>query len=205
MKIRLLLLITLLISVSINAQVLITSVNQSTNELKVKSDLEFLHEEYDLSRWEYTNQIRIDQDARTPHSHPVLTMSTQQEYLDSRIKLLSSYLHEQFHWHVIENGKASKQAFRDRIKNEFPSVKVGFPYGSRDEGSTLSHIVICYLEYIALSELIGPKQAQENLSTNNYYTWVYQTILEPRNREKLDRLLTEFGLEFRGVSHQGAN
>ncbi|MBT1064466.1 hypothetical protein KJY73_12830 [Bowmanella sp. Y26] len=189
----------LLISFSIKAQIQITTVNQSTEELKIKSDLEFLHKEYDLTPWIYTTKIQVNQDEKVPRSHPVLTMSTQKEYLDSRVKLLSTYLHEQFHWHVIINGIPGVDEFRARIKDEFPIIKVGFPYGSNDEGNTLSHIIVCYLEYIALSELIGQEKAQKNLSDNSYYTWVYETILEPGNRQKLDRLLEEFGLDFRAV------
>ncbi|KZN30426.1 hypothetical protein N480_05595 [Pseudoalteromonas luteoviolacea S2607] len=179
------------------AQVDITTVNQSTKEQKIKSDLEALHKQYDLRSWIYTDKVLVDQGAKVPYSHPVITMSTQNKYLENKIKLLSTYLHEQFHWHVIINGKPSMEDFRARIKQDFPSVKVGFPYGSRDEGSTLSHLIVCYLEYIALTQLVGKQKAQENLSTNGYYKWVYATILDSKNEEKLDRMLKEFGLEFR--------
>ncbi|OCQ23520.1 hypothetical protein A7985_06155 [Pseudoalteromonas luteoviolacea] len=179
------------------AKVDITTANQSAKEQKIKSDLEALHLQYDLSPWIYTHKVLVDQGAKVPYSHPVITMSTQKKYLEDKIKLLSTYLHEQFHWHVIINGKPNIEEYRARIKQDFPIVKVGFPYGSRDEGSTLSHIVVCYLEYIALAELVGKQKAQENLSTNRYYKWVYATILDPKNEKKLDRMIKEFGLEFR--------
>lgn len=179
---------------SAQAQVSITAVNGSKDEIKIKSDLESLHIEYNLAPWLYTKKIHVDDGAKTPHSHPVLTMSTQQEYLNSKVKLLSSYLHEQFHWHVIINGKPTKKAFRARIKAFFPNVKTGYPYGSRDEGSTLTHIIVCYLEYVALTQLIGEDAARKNLSTNGYYTWVYETVLNPNNKQILDNLLAEFGL-----------
>ncbi len=194
-----LLLFTVLFSVfTANAQVQITTVNGSLNELKIKSDIEALHEQFDLTPWIYTKKVQVDENAKTPHSHPVLTISTQSEYLSSKIKLLSSYLHEQFHWHVIVNGKLTKEVFRARIKEFFPNFKTGHPYGSRNAGSTLSHVIVCYLEYVALSKLIGQDKALENISTNNYYTWVYDTISNPENEEILDSLLEEFGLEFRG-------
>jgi hypothetical protein len=200
MKIKPLLFIALFSVFSANAQVQITTVNGSPNELKIKSDLEALHNQFDLTPWIYTQKVQVDDGARTPHSHPILTMSTQPEYLASKTKLLSTYLHEQFHWHVIINGKPTKEAFRARIKEFFPNFKTRQPFGSGDAGGTLSHIIVCYLEYIALSELIGQDKALENISTNGYYTWVYETVGNLENREILDSLLAEFGLEFREQS-----
>jgi len=196
MKTKLLLFIALFSVFSANAQVQITTVNGSTNELKIKSDLEALHKQFDLTPWIYTQKVQVNEGARTPHSYPVLTMSTQPEYLASKTKLLSTYLHEQFHWHVIINGKPTKDVFRARIKEFFPDFKTGHPFGSRDEGGTLSHIIVCFLEYVALSELVGRDKALENISTNGYYTWVYETVGDPENEKVLDSLLKEFGLEF---------
>ncbi len=197
MKTKLVLSFVSLFAFSINAQVLITTVTDSKEERKIKSDLESLHKEYDLKPWLYTKQVQVNANAKTPYSHPVLTISTQTEYLESKIKLLSTYLHEQFHWHVIVNGKPAKEAFRARIKEFFPDVKTGHPYGSQDEGSTLSHIIVCYLEFVALSELVGKELAMKEISTNDYYKWVYQTVIDPENEKTLDDLLLEFGLEFR--------
>ena len=178
------------------AGVSITTVSKSDNELKIKNALESLQEKYDLSPWVITDTIEVDEKARTPRSHPVLTMSTQDEYLKSDIKLLSSFLHEQFHWHVIQNGKPSKAKFRKEVKLEFPNVKFERPLGSGTEGGTLTHIIVCYLEYVVLSELVGKEKATQNLSTNEYYTWVYQTVMNPENDSKLESLVKKFGLEF---------
>lgn len=123
MNMKFLLLTLAFLTLSANAKVQITTVNQSADELKIKADLEYLLEKYDLSPWTYTTKVKVDENAKTPHSHPILTMSTQEEYLNSKVKLLSTYLHEQFHWHVIINGKPSKDEFRSRIKADFPSVK----------------------------------------------------------------------------------
>ena len=180
------------------ADVSITTVRKSENELKIKNALVSLQEKYDLSPWIITDAIKVDEKARTPRSHPVLTMSTQEEYLNNDIKLLSSFLHEQFHWHVIKNGRGSKSEFRAAIKAKFPKVQFERPFGSGTEGGTLSHIIVCYLEYVVLSELIGQEKAIQNISTNKYYTWVYQTILNPANHDKLDSLVQKFGLDFGG-------
>ncbi|WP_085297597.1 hypothetical protein [Cognaticolwellia mytili] len=180
------------------AGISIKAVNNSDDELKIKYELESLQKTYDLSPWIITDSIEVDEKARTPRSHPVLTMSTQEEYLNSNTKLLSSFLHEQFHWHVIKNGRGSKSEFRAAIKAEFPNVQFERPFGSGTEGGTLSHIIVCYLEYTVLSELIGKESASKNISTNEYYTWVYQTILNPINHNKLDKLVQKFGLGFGG-------
>ena len=186
----------LIISFHSFAGVSITTVNGSEKELKIKNALVSLQEKYDLSPWIITETIRVDEKARTPRSHPVLTMSTQEGYLNSNIKLLSTFLHEQFHWHVIKNGRGSKSEFRAAIKAEFPNLQFKRPFGSGTEEGTLSHIIVCYLEYIVLSDLIGKEKAIKNISTNGYYTWVYQTILNPENHAKLDRLVQKFGLDF---------
>jgi len=178
------------------ASVSITTVNESEKELKIKNSLVSLQEKYDLSPWIITDTIEVDEKARTPRSHPVLTMSTQDEYLKSDIKLLSSFLHEQFHWHVIQNGKPSKSEFRKEVKLEFPNVKFERPLGSGTEGGTLTHLIVCYLEYVALSELVGKERATQNLSTNKYYTWVYETVINPKNHSKLENLVKKLGLEF---------
>ena len=180
--------------VSNGAEIEIILVNETPKEQKIKADLEALLTTYDLSKWQYTDKIRVDEKARTPYSHPVLTMSTQKEYLKSKTKLLSTYLHEQFHWHVIINGIPTKEAFRQRIKEHFPNVQVGFPNGSRDEGSTLSHIIVCYLEFMALTKLIGEHDARLNLLSNGYYQWVFRTVTDPANKNTLNALLEEFGL-----------
>lgn len=178
------------------AGVSITTVSKSDKELKIKNSLVSLQEKYDLSPWIITDTIEIDEKASTPRSHPVLTMSTQDEYLKSDIKLLSSFLHEQFHWHVIQNGKLSKAEFRKEIKLKFPNVKSERPLGSGSEGGTLTHLIVCYLEYVVLSELVGKEKATQNLSTNKYYTWVYETVINPKNHSKLKSLVKKFGLEF---------
>jgi hypothetical protein len=193
---KLLISLCLILSFHAHAQVSIKAIHQSEDELKIKHDLESLQTTFDLSQWIYTNEVIVDEKARTPRSHPVLTMSTQEEYLNSNIKLLSTFLHEQLHWHIIENGKASKEDFRNEIKAVFPNVMYEHPFGSGTEGGTLSHIIVCYLEYLALAALVGDEKAAYTLSTNEYYIWVYKTILNPENHFKLDGLIQRFGLGF---------
>lgn len=66
----------------------------------------------------------------------------------------------------------------------FPKVPVGFPEGGNNEESTYKHILVCYLEYQAIKELLGElrtKQIMEFWSTD-HYTWIYKTVVE-RERE----------------------
>jgi hypothetical protein len=196
MYIKVLTIVLVILSFQSNANISVTAVHNSTNELKIKSSLESLQKKYDLTPWIITETIEVNENANIPFSHPILTMTTDKGYIDSEVKLLSAFLHEQFHWHVIKNGKGSKEEFRKGIKTEFPNVQFERPFGSGTEGGTLSHIIVCYLEYVVLSELIGKEKASENISKKQYYTWVYQTVIDPKNRIKLDKLVKRFGLEF---------
>ena len=192
---RKLLLFVLLIPVFAFGEVEITTVHDSPNEIKIQMTLEGLLSKYNLEQWIYVTEVKVDETASTPHSHPVLTMSTGEEYLQSEMKLLASFLHEQFHWHLVKNGTAGREEYRAIIKTQFPAFKSERPFGSGTEGSTLSHIVVCYLEYKAFRDLVGEELATEILSKKSYYTWVYATILDPSNESKLEALINNYGLQ----------
>ncbi|NQZ82368.1 MAG: hypothetical protein HRT52_15270 [Colwellia sp.] len=191
---KLLSILCLLFSCSSFSQVTITTIHQTANELKIKETLTKLYEQYELHRWSYKSEVKVDEKAKTPRSYPTVTMNANAEYLNSEIKLLSTFLHEQFHWHLIKNGKGTKEEFRAAIKAEFPEVQFERPFGSGTEGGTLSHIIVCYLEYKVLSSLIGEEKARINLATNEYYTWVYQTVLNTDNHKNLEGLLNKYAL-----------
>lgn len=182
-------------SLSSFAQVNIDTMNQSKDELKIKRMLETLQEKYNLEPWIYTDKVIVDSGVGTPHSHPVLTMNTNDKYLNSEANLLATFLHEQFHWHLIENGNAPKGEFRKAIKAKFPGVQFERPFGSGAEGSTLSHIIVCYLEFKALASLIGEAEAAHTLQTRRHYTWVFGTVVDSKNHAKLEKLVDQFGLQ----------
>ena len=177
------------------AEVAFTVVSNDADEIKIKEQLTDLHSSYDIKRWIYTNEVEIDKNARTPHSHPILTMTTSPKYLKNSSLLLATYLHEQFHWHIVKNRVGSFDDFTDDIKDNFPNVQAERPYGSGSESGTLSHIITCYLEFKAVSILLGSDHAKKILSSKGYYTWVYQTVLNPNNKEKLEALLTKYALQ----------
>ena len=74
----------------------ITLKNDSAREVETKVQLEKLLEQHDLSRWIFTREIVIDEKTGIPHSHPVLTLSTNYSGQDARF--LSAFVHEQLHW-----------------------------------------------------------------------------------------------------------
>src|SRR5688572_7969170 len=65
-------------------------------EQQKKNQVEKLLKQYKPSKWIFTKNILIDEQTRIPHSHPVLTLNTNQ--LDNDLATLSTFIHEQLHW-----------------------------------------------------------------------------------------------------------
>lgn len=70
----------------------------SKREREIREQLLCLLRKYDLGKWLFTREIRIEEGA-TPHSHPVLTLNTR--HLGDDSLLLASFIHEQLHWHLL--------------------------------------------------------------------------------------------------------
>jgi hypothetical protein len=159
----------------------ITIANSTPAEQQTRDQLQKLLKTYDLSTWIFTKPIVIDEKTAIPHSHPVLTLNTRHVKDDEL--LLSTFVHEQLHWHLTQNEKGLDAAVAD-LKVMFPKVPDKGPEGARDEASTYLHLAVCYLEYRALRELLGElrgKQVMEFWATD-HYTWIYKTVLErPRD------------------------
>lgn len=154
--------------------------NGSRDEEKTKEQLERLLKSHDLSKWIFTRSIIIEENV-IPHSHPILTLSTR--HLKDDELLLSTFVHEQIHWFVIEDRKKLAGAL-DEIRKMFPEVPAGPPDGARDEDSTYLHIPVVYLEYRANRELLGELKARQVMEfwANDHYRWIYKTVLErPRD------------------------
>lgn len=146
------------------------------DELAAKAQLERLLQTYDLSRWTFTHQIRIEKGS-VPHSHPVLTLDTR--YLNDDDSLLATYIHEQLHWFSFTRPEAVRSAI-ETLEQIYPTVPVGPPDGARSEFSTYLHLVICYLEYRAVAELTNLKRARkvaERRIARGVYAFVYREIL----------------------------
>jgi hypothetical protein len=130
---------------------------------------------YDLEKWIFTRKIEIDEKA-IPHS-PVLTLSAR--HVKDNDILLSTFVHEQIHWHFVINDKQTDEAFKD-LKLMFPQVPDKAPEGARDQDSTYLHLFVCYLEYRADRELMGELRAKQVIEfwLTDHYTWIYKTVIE---------------------------
>ena len=96
----LMLLATMLLPNAASGQIEIELAHGSQAEEATRDALLRLVGEHDVSAWLYTHRVIIDQTA-IPHSHPVLTLHTR--HLGEDEHLLSTFVHEQFHW--LEEGE----------------------------------------------------------------------------------------------------
>jgi len=87
-----------------------------------------------------------------PHSHPTLTLNTGNLGHDER--LLSEFVHEQIHWFEERKPEQCDAAIRD-LKKSFPDLPTQRPEGAQDRRSSYLHLVVCYLEFQAMKELVG--------------------------------------------------
>ena len=148
----------------------------SPAEQQTKDQLQRLLSVYDLSKWIFTRSIIIDEKA-IPHSHPILTLHTR--HLKDDDLLLSALIHEQLHWFLVQKDKETNEAIKE-LRVVFPKVPAGFPEGAEDEESTYLHLLVNYLEYRAIRELLGELRAKQVMDfwATDHYKWVYKTVLE---------------------------
>ena len=176
--------VILVLSVAVYAQkeFKITLKNKnSESELKTKNQLLRLIKTYNLydSKWIFTKEIIIDRKS-IPTSHPVLTLHTR--HLKDDELLLSTFIHEQAHRFLSDERRKERDAAVKELEKMFPKVPVGFPKGGRSEFSTYQHILIIYLEYRGVQELLGELKAKQVMDfwATDHYTWIYKTVLEKR-------------------------
>jgi hypothetical protein len=159
----------------------------TSNEARTRDQLQRLLATYDLSPWIYTKSIVIDERA-IPFSHPVLTLHTR--HLTDDELLLSTFVHEQFHWFLAERPEATEQAIAD-LRTMFPRVPTGGREGGRNEYSTYLHLLVCYLEQWAVLQTLGELKAKRVMDfwATDHYTWVYQTVIS-RSRD-IDQIMRD--------------
>ena len=176
---------TLLMSADAEGQISVELAHGSEAEERTRDQLLRLVDEYDVSAWLYTDRVIIDQ-TQIPHSHPVLTLHTR--HLGDDPHLLSTFVHEQFHW--LEDGKTLgrfRAAMRD-FEEMFPEVPSSDEGGARDDESTYRHLLVCDLEFQAMSRLMGEDQARALMASITHYEWIYETVLtDPRVRDVVVR------------------
>ena len=147
-------------------------------EQKGRAQLERLLETYELDKWIFTDKVLI-QSYVTPHSHPVLTLNTR--YLDDDHEQLATFLHEQIHWFADEDSLKTEKII-NTFKEMYPDVPVGNRQGARDSYSTYLHLMVCWLEFDAVSQLLGTEKARAILAKKSYYQWIYARVLEDGNQ-----------------------
>lgn len=150
----------------------ITLVNSSAREQATHDHLLELLGRYDLRRWQFTEIVQIDQSV-VPHSHPILTLNACP--LDDG-HLLGVYIHEQLHWFLMMHEARVQVAFSD-LRKLYPVVPVGLPEGGKDEQSTYLHLLVNWLEYAALVDVVGPDEARRVVMERPFYTWIYAAVL----------------------------
>lgn len=145
-------------------------------ELEAQETLEHLVARYRLEPWCLTREVLIVE-AAPPRSHPVLRLSARRrsgELADERW-LLACFIHEQCHWVTQSSREATEAAISD-LRVLFSEVPVGGREGAQTAWSTYLHLIVCWLEYGALCELLGTDQARTTLRSNSGYQWIYERV-----------------------------
>lgn len=162
----------------------------SEREEEAASQLQGLLERYDLRKWLLTTDLRIVSWA-IPHSHPVLTLNTR--HLGEDYLALATFLHEQIHW-IQEAHPAQWEAAIAEFRSLYPEAPVGYPEGAHDEYSTYLHLIVCSLEYAAVSEVLGPEEGRRVMEAwaGDHYRWIYRTVLA--DTERIQSVLAKHGI-----------
>jgi hypothetical protein len=152
--------------------------------------LEGLLRRYDVSRWVFTQRVRIAEGV-IPHSHPVLTIHTR--HRRQELLLLSTFLHEQLHWFLESRPKATAAAVAD-LEKIFPKVPVGFPEGADSRRSTYEHLLVTYLEGESMSVVVGEVRSEEAMRfwEGDHYRWIYQR--SRTHRKEIQKVVRQHGL-----------
>jgi hypothetical protein len=158
----------------------ITLKEGTAREAQTRNQLQRLLRTYDVSPWVFTKSIVIDERS-TPHSHPVLTLHAR--HLKDDDLLLSTFVHEQFHWPLAQKSELTEEAIKE-LRGIFPTGPGRMPEGAQDEHSTYLHLLVCYLERHAIQQLLGELRARQVMEfwATDHDTWIYRTVLDrPRD------------------------
>ncbi len=159
---------------------------------RIRDLLTALRRRHDLSRFEFTRHVQIVPAGPT-HSHPILTLGTR--FAETEDLLLSTYLHEQMHWYLWRLGGPDHDPvapFFDELVRRYPKAPTKLPEGARSYEQTYVHLVVCWLEVAAMSELIGRERAHALADTQWGYRWIYRTVIA--DAEPLRNLYAEHGV-----------
>lgn len=152
--------------------------------------LEILHlaRKYDLSSFLYTKKIVIDPRLEKTKWHPVITLNTR--YKDHPQRLLAQLLHEELHWWMRDH-KVNVQVAIPELKANFKGAPV--IKGSRDRDATYRHLLICWMEFRAVSKYMGEEAAKEVLQhfvAEKRFPWIYGKVL--RDHKRIEKIVRKY-------------
>lgn len=150
----------------------ITELNPNRLTALTKQNLFHLAKVYDLKPFLFTKKIQV-QSYVVPHSHPVLTLNTRNA--EKPNQLLSTWLHEEFHWWADEKKKETQAAIAE-LKIMYPKIE-----GKPGSHSNYLHFIVCFLEYQSLKFYLGENEAQSVIRglivNDKIYPAIYKEIL----------------------------
>ena len=170
------------------ALVIVALAHGTPREEATKARLEQLLASYDLRDYTFTRRVVIEESVMN-HAFPTLTLNV--GFADSSDELLSSYVHEQIHWHLREH-RFQQDAAVAELRRLYPRVPVGLPEGAESPYSTYGHLVTCYLEMIADRRLMGGERAAAVIKNKRHYTWIYGVVV--RDEAKIAGVVARHGL-----------
>ena len=138
-----------------------------------------LRRRYDLSKWEYTDRIRIAPFER-PHSHPVLTLNSRYvlQAEPNEDAFLCCYLHEQIHWGLSLHRMNEVAIAVERFGKAYPDAHTGPPETAADRYSTYLHLAVNWLEIEAAAGFIGRPRAESVARASAHYKWIYARAMD---------------------------
>jgi hypothetical protein len=160
-------------------------------EEQTRAQLRQLIASYDLVKYTFTRRVTIEERAIN-HAFPVLTLNAR--FADSPDELLSSYLHEQLHWHLRDHSSQQQEAVNE-LRRAYPAVPVGLPEGAETLFSTYGHLVDCYLEIQADRQVMGSERTDAVIRRKPHYLWIYKTVLQDEPR--IAALVARHGLNIK--------
>jgi hypothetical protein len=120
---------------------------------------------YDIEPYLYSKKVQVQTGVLAKH-YPVITLNTR--FAEDPEKLLAAFLHEEFHWWLIQNPKKAKAVLK-RVKITYPKIKDHV------------HLIVCYLDYLAIKHLLGDKSAtrifQDFIYKDRIFPWYYQQAI----------------------------
>jgi hypothetical protein len=158
--------------------------------LDAVAQLRRLLDRHDVVKWIRTRDVLIREGA-VPHSHPVLTLNTR--HVDDDDLALSTFLHEQLHWIVLDDQGALRKAIKD-VQRLVPKIPVGHPEGANSRDASYLHVVVNFLEWRALREVVGSERAANVMEfmQSDHYTVIYALVVE--HEEQIAAIIEAHGL-----------